>query len=592
MKLINKPRAKRMLPIGILLSTILLSCSTENEELFVEEAAVTKDAGSNEDVDTYYVGDDNFTVRSSKTQVFDVLINDNIPNFHEVRISDVSKPTNGTITVNEDHTIEYVAPISGSEISDTFTYTVEALDGNGELFTGTGDVTVIVSAESKNYLFTAEAKKTLRDRFTNGYITGVGFTDDFIVIKDNLDSFKEDPTQYRPTYGESPLYYKERQILSHSALYAYALDNVEVANAVASEILATIRANDLNTSYFSGMTDLRAMNSYMIQTSSIKKMKDSYTLTKHVQDVLTDEEKALINEWFATYKNILYKWFRSYTETYWGVGWDISGISKFKPEGIYPYEYGDPYPIKDVNGNSNMDYTMAWAQDIFNNRILDALIYLESWAVSNSDLEIENFCRELFKNVIKYGTFSDGTFWELIRNKSVYDNSYGVYYTNVSLTTLISMAHLDAMANHFPGDKLYDYKTTDGIVQGSTNLTILGYAGSSTTDGITQKSLKTLIMGQSKYLRNSANGGWNDIRFYNNEPLSIVGRRHNSVLAAMANLYYNDVDLKNYYLFNSSVGYPSKKQIVEGYGLPEDYGAWGNLIIGGAWFEQENNFFK
>ncbi|WP_158847882.1 Ig-like domain-containing protein [Algibacter sp. L1A34] len=591
MKLKNKPRAKRMLPIGILLSTILLSCSTENEALFVEEAAVTKDAGSNEDVDTYYVGDDNFTVRSSKTKVFDVLINDNIPNFHEVRISDVSKPTNGTITVNEDHTIEYIAPISGSEISDTFTYTVEALDGNGELFTDTGDVTVIVSAEIKNYLFTAEAKKTLKQRFENDYVTGVGFSSDFTLIKNNIPSFLANPTLYRPIYGESPVYQKERQILSHSAMYAYALDNEEVANAVVIEILATIKANDLTTSYYNNI-NIREMSAYMIQSSSIKKMKDSYSLTKNVQNVLTDSETVLIDTWFSRYKDILYTWFRSYTEVYWGEDWDVNGLTHFWPEGLYPLGSAAVNPIEDANGNPDLNYTMAWAQDVFNNRILDTLIYLESWAVSNNDLEIEHFCREFFKVVIKYGTFSDGSFWELIRNKSDYDNTIGVFYTNVSLTTLVSMAHLDAMANHFPDDKLYDYATTEGIIQGSTNITTNGYAGSSTTDGITQKSLKTLILGQSNYLRSFVYGGWNDIRFYNGAPLSTVGKRQNSVLAAMANLYYKDIDLKDYYLYNTSVGYPAKIQISEGYGLPEDYGSWGNLIVGGAWFEQENNFFN
>ena len=60
----------------------------------------------------------------------------------------------------------------------------------------------------------------------------------------------------------------------------------------------------------------------------------------------------------------------------------------------------------------------------------------------------------------------------------------------------------------------------------------------------------------------------------------------------MANLYYEDQDLEDYYMYNTSVGYPTKVQIYEGYGLQEDYGAWGNMIIGSAWFQQEDNFFN
>ena len=127
-----------MLPIGILFSAILLACSTENEDLFVTEEAIAEksiiDDSSNEDGDTYYVLDDSVTIESGKTDSYDILINDNIPNLEEARLVDVSKPSNGTLMVNEDLTIEYIAPITGVEINDSFSYTVEALDENGDLF--------------------------------------------------------------------------------------------------------------------------------------------------------------------------------------------------------------------------------------------------------------------------------------------------------------------------------------------------------------------------------------------------------------------------------------------------------------------------
>jgi hypothetical protein len=591
MKFKNKPHILRMLPIGILFSAILLACSTENEELFVTEAEVAKEAdtGSNEDADTYYVLDDSFTVKSGNTNSYDILINDNIPNLEAARLVDVSKPSNGTIVINEDRTIEYVAPITDMEISDTFSYTVEALDENGDLFTDTGDVTVVVSAEAKNYLFTAEAKKTLRDRFTNGYITGAGFSSDFERIKVYLSDFIESPGANRAELGADNNIDRFTEPIHKVALYAYALDDVEIANVVAQELFETVKANDLNDPFWDIDHNFSVNYGLFIQTAKVKKLKDTYYLIRGVSDVLTETNKNTIETWFEDYKNIVLNWFTSYIEGYVGANWENAGISRAYPENLYVYGDIDPYPLKDVNGNDLTDYGITQFQDLFNNRIHDNVAFLHSWAVYNEDLSLERYTREYFKLVIKYGTWSDGTFWELIRNKSS-DNTLGVSYTNVSLTSLVYMAHIDSQANHFPDDKLYDFKTTEGIVTGSTNLTTNPYLGGSTTDGVTEKSIKTLIMGQSKYLRSSAFGGWNDLRYNNGLAMSTENTREDSVNAAVANLYYNSQDLKDYYLYNTSAGYPEKSVHLYGYGLPEDDGAWGSFIIGGAWFEQEGNF--
>lgn len=447
---------------------------------------------------------------------------------------------------------------------------------------------LLPAPNSDSYLFTEQAKTTLKQRFETDYIAGPGFTADFMQIKDGLDDFMANPFRYRPVFGDAPDVSREGRELHMSALYAYALDDVQVANVVATEILATFQSTDLNDDFWSTTPNYSTDNDLFIQTAKIKKLKDSFYLVKDVQAVLLDSESTFITQWFSDYKDLVWEWAENRFQIYWGHDWQNVGVTSFEPEGLFPI--GDPYPLKDSNGNAMTDFGMSWAQDNFNNRIIDNIAYLHSWAVTNDDRVVENFTREYFKNVIKYGTFSDGTYWELIRNVPE-DNTRGVFYTNVSLTGLVYMAHVDALNNNFPGDRLYDYKTTDGILNGSTNLTDQPYVGGSTTDGVTEKSIKTLIMGQSKYLRTVADDGWRDLRFNNGASMSTVNKRQNSVLAAVANLYYKDLDLKKYYSYDTAVGYPPKVTIYEGWAGNEDHGAWGNFIIGGAWFDQEQNFF-
>ena len=137
-----------------------------------------------------------------------------------------------------------------------------------------------------NYLITEDARLEIASRIDNGYVAGTGFVDDFQLVKDSLSAFTGDPTRFRPIYGENPIYKKERQILYHTALYAYAKDDFTLSNTIATEILATVNSNDLYTTYLNDLTDLIDMNSYMIQLASAKKMKDSYYFIKKLQTVL------------------------------------------------------------------------------------------------------------------------------------------------------------------------------------------------------------------------------------------------------------------------------------------------------------------
>ena len=114
---------------------------------------------------------------------------------------------------------------------------------------------------------------------------------------------------------------------------------------------------------------------------------------------------------------------------------------------------------------------------------------------------------------------------------------------------------------------------------------------------LTPKSLKTFIKGQSKYYRTSANGGWSDLKFYNNSGyksiINVEGVYMASVQVAISNLYYNDSEIADFYKYNQNAGYPQKQSLNQGYTgsyYNEDLGAWGNNIIGVMWLEMEDNF--
>jgi len=659
MKLNHKPQLLPATLLVIGLCVFLASCSKDTDLL---SEYVTN--GENSDFASTNIIDDNFNISYGTQEVLNVLENDNIIDPLSTNITSVSDPLYGSVTLKEDNTLVYYAPGASTEetetvvtssegesetdnetdeesagsntteeqdsnntteeqqteesttLEDSFTYTTETEDEDGEITTETGTVNIIIEnsedntsheISNENYLFTNQAKALLKERFENGYIAGTGFHDDISEVITNSTTFTANPSEFRPIFGPVVMSQSYNGTINNSghtlhttAVYAYAIDNMSLANTVASELLAIVKANNLYTTYWNSSNSIRWDNTeeqLWVQASTAKKLKNSYYFIKNLQNVLSGSEKEEIEAWFKRFAELGFDALKSRMASYFGNNWENNGISKFNNEGVYPIEYGSTTPIQDASKNDL--FTIAWAQDHFNNRNWDVIAYLHSWAVVANDLEMETWCREFFKISIKYGMFSDGTWWEMQRANDA-DPTKGVYYGWVSLGAMVQIAHLDASGNHFPNDRLYDYKTSEGILFGSTNITTNGFQGTSTTDGTTQKSLLTFLTAQAKYLRSASYGGWNDIRFFENSsgeliPLSTVGKRQPSSVPAMANLYYKSNSIKDLYTYNTSVGYPQKVRIKEGYmaGVSdEDSGPWGNLIFGSMWYGQENNFFN
>ncbi len=597
MSLNHHPHQWPMLSLGILVVTLFGSCDKDTDLL-------SEYVLSEVNQELILTVDDSFTVNSGSSLTLDVLDNDNFSDTEEITITEVSVPTNGEVSLNEDNTIEYVAPEStSSEVTDTFTYTIESVDETGTMISDTGNVSVLVTdettskvVENGSYLFTDQALNTLKERFETDYIAGSGFADDISDVKAMAISFAANPSENRSVFGEFEASPREGQDMHSVGLYAVAIKDVDLVNIVASELLATINDNDLYTAFWNNSGTYRwdAEYSFWVQLSKAKKIHDTFRLILQNQTVWSDSDVLAIQTWFERLADLAYSALSTRFKFYLGTDWQ-NGLGKFLHAGEYP---GNHNPVQDANGNDL--YIIGYAQDHFNNRNWDIISYIHDWAVYNSDLEKEKWVRDFFKITIKYGLFPDGTFWEMQRNKDEYP-TLGVWYGWITSGAMVQIAHLDAMADHFPNDRLYDYETTEGILNGSIDLQPEGYVGTSTTDGETKKSLLTLLKGQTKYYRSSANGGWNDERFYTMDSdntlvaLDPTGFTQPSAIVAVANLYYKDQDLKDYYTFNASVGYPAKQNTSQGYlaGVGnDDWGPWGTYIFGSAWYGQENNFFN
>ncbi|GAL71328.1 hypothetical protein JCM19302_1005 [Jejuia pallidilutea] len=398
-----------------------MSCSKDSDAILeaLEEENPIEEEVYYEDTNLYSVVNDTVKVFSGEIKELYVLENDSLFDSTDIRITAISAPEFGDIRIKNDATLEYTAPETFKKTTETLAYSIEATKTNGEVFTGEAKVIIVV--EGKNYMFTYQAKNQLRERFTNGYILGPGFSDDIDKVKEFTSRFLSNPSEYRPKFGESGNLPPRGQYLHTSAIYAYVMDDVTLANAIANEIIETVKNNSLNTAFWNNSNVLRwdTENALWIQTSKIKKLLDSYYFVKYLQTSLTNEDVSTIESWFNRFSDLAYRALKDRLEIYLGNNWDTKGESKFIHNGLYPSlgSTSTANPVQDANGNDLKQFTMSWAQDIYNNRQWEYVAYIHSVAVKNNDWERENWARQFVKSFIKYAVFADGTMAELWRNR-------------------------------------------------------------------------------------------------------------------------------------------------------------------------------
>jgi hypothetical protein len=88
--------------------------------------------------------DESIKTYKNKPVTITILANDSDPDGDPLTISSVSNPSNGTVTVNPDQTITYIANSTYAG-NDSFTYTIS--DGKGGMATGTVTVEVLSFAD-------------------------------------------------------------------------------------------------------------------------------------------------------------------------------------------------------------------------------------------------------------------------------------------------------------------------------------------------------------------------------------------------------------------------------------------------------------
>lgn len=183
------------------------SCSKDSDLL---AEYITSDASNAMDLRMYVV-DDVYSITPENRIILDVLSNDNFNNIDEVKIVELSTPSNGVVEILDDKTISYtpgtiatvetvatsettevapapevtteVAPapevtaevaVAPEATTDTFTYTIEVVDQNEVTTTETGNVTVNVV---EDYLNSGESNNPVQEGsgvvfFNNGFDGG------------------------------------------------------------------------------------------------------------------------------------------------------------------------------------------------------------------------------------------------------------------------------------------------------------------------------------------------------------------------------------------------------------------------------------
>ncbi|WP_291866669.1 hypothetical protein [Maribacter sp.] len=471
---------------------------------------------------------------------------------------------------------------------------------------------LVCTAHAQSFYMTDAALTEIANRYDNGYITGTGFADDYARINTVISAFDVDntanrfsnfhklqetvPNQYDTSYTIAEIFAMEPdragEDMHIKGIISKAKNDVVGMDAVMAEIkwlTSQAEFDFTNTTRWNNGVRI-GVNPFFITTSKFNKLIDTYFLIKSDVTNLSTLEESAITTFFQNYRNWLYPKVQTELINNWGASWQ-SGAYYGNGNLIGDGNSNNSYPIENSSGVNNPDFGVTWIQNGGNNRLAESLDFLHNYAIHYNDSSLESYCKDYFKTIMKICVFTNGIFWELYRNyeTSTTDWELGISYSTVTAGALTRMAHRDAMKN--TTDLLYDYETTDGILNGSSNHSVT-YAGGSTTNGSTPKGLKLMLTAISKFYRNTANGGWNDVYYNDGKALDGGIKRRHSTTFAIANLFYKDQSLQDFYTYNQSVGYAAKGIDSDGYAEITDDGNWKNHIKGGFWLEQESNFFS
>ncbi|RKR07177.1 hypothetical protein CLV91_3163 [Maribacter vaceletii] len=168
---------------------ILLSCSKDTDLLV--DAVLQSD---NPNITEHYALDDFFKIEPNSNITLDVLSNDSFIDENKVKITETSSPINGIVIINENKTLTYISnqiPIvetpQEESISDTFTYTVEALNEDETTTSSTAIVTVTIAEDNSTTIELSKSIQLLKVSYDSVWTGSINEKSRYITISENGD---------------------------------------------------------------------------------------------------------------------------------------------------------------------------------------------------------------------------------------------------------------------------------------------------------------------------------------------------------------------------------------------------------------------
>ena len=328
-------------------------------------------------------------------------------------------------------------------------------------------------------------------------------------------------------------------------------------------------------------------NPHFQAISKFAKFLASYAI---IQDQLTGyanytSNVTSVDAWFAAAADFCYQRANNRINSQFGSGWENFNTNSFNTNAsIYSAFNSQSFTHFNSSGVGAPGYEITTHQASgLNNRMMDFVDYVSIYGVHYNDTFYKDFSFNVFRLQMAVGTFSDGTFNEWYRS---YDGDPTVGYTYATLTIfkLVAMAHHHAVAvqNGLTGVSniglYYDYTSS----LGSDEL-YSSYVGGSTSGG--NKGIRLLLDNLSRYYRQSAQGGFLDTRFAEggNSMDITADYRPYTIMVAMANSYYDDSDLNDYWNMRTSAGYDGMGWDEGGIQQARNAGPYSEHSIGLSW---------
>ncbi len=275
---------------------------------------------------------------------------------------------------------------------------------------------------------------------------------------------------------------------------------------------------------------------------------EAYALIRDMNVSITINEQNILNEWFYYANEWAKACMRLRTSIRIGGDWENGNYQDtaynqfFNPSSTR----SNPY-LEDQNGNPLNAYEFNQAQGL-SNVGWEFVVYIGNYGVHFNETDAKTLSQKLFEFFF-IQIMPDGNTMEMVRGYNARPD-WGVFYSLITLGSIVRFANTHAVAveNGLPGvtdrGKYYDWTTTLGMED-----IIPNYATAGTGDG-TPKGLQMHMTALSNFFATRTGNGWDPVFKLNNQVIDGDNHYHYRNPAAIANAYYNDSNLEDWYKSN------------------------------------------